>query len=1174
MTSTPPPRRALALFILGFLSCVGTAETQVVLPNFPDTNGPVYTTAVSGTKLYVGGDFTKINPFTTGGIPIEPATGQGHAGFPPVLGTVNSVVSDGLGGWYVGGEFTSIGGVSRLNLAHIVSDQTVSGWNPSPDGPVTALATDGSTLYVGGAFSHIGGAQRSAIAAVSLATGDVTTWNPSLPGPVSAIAVHGSSVHVVGSASNALYSGHVATLDAATGLTLGRDYTNGPLESVLWSGGTLYVGGSFTGFLTPRNVARIDGATAALTLDFPKVQGDVYAVAPDGNGGWFLGGLFSSVGGTPAANLAHVLADNTVADWDPNPDGVVKALAVSGSTVYVGGAFTSVGGAPRNRIAAVDASTGLSSGWDPNADGEVTSLAIAGNVVYAGGGFTTIAAQTHSHLAGLDATTGQPTAAPGTNDDVACLVVSDGILYAGGSFTSVGAETRVNIAALDAATGQVTSWSPAPLATDPICHEECIPCGPDACCGSYWVCDPGPFTSVWALAVVGSNVFIAGTFDQVGGLARSGLAALDVGTGAVSSFLPGVGGAPHEMAAGPGKLYLALPSFVDGQPSDVLLALDANSGAVIAWQPDIRGSVLALAVDGSTVCAGGTIYALDTPRNNVAAIDPVPTSVTDWNPSANGRVCSLSTDGSVVYAGGEFTAIGGESRNRIAALNPATGLATPWNPDAGGAAPPDGTLGVRTLAVNGGTVYAGGEFSVIGGQARKNLAAIDAATGQATAWDPQAVRAVKALAVGGSFVYAGGDLGQFCGLARMNLAVIDVQTGQLLPWVPNPNGVVRAMTVDGSTLYAGGEFTTIAGQARNFIASFDTGTEAITTWDPSADGAVQALLAGPGVVYAGGRFTGIGGQARHWLAALDPATGQATSWDPNPQNPDPSYPEVQGVRALALTEPILWAGGSFTSIGSVPTTNLAGIDASTGAAQHVFYPPWDNRYCCSPVTALSSTGALLYIGTAQRLHSGSIYGVISGWQPQVSGSGLSLVEANGTVYVGGQFSQVGNSVRNGIAAVNFNTEALIPWYPAMETGSQVASITQSGNRFYLGGSFTSLQGTRHNLAAVTTAVTDVPTLEEVATPAMVSLGPSLPNPSVGRSEIQFRTAKSGPVTLRIFDVAGREVRTLVEQSFASGPHRVTWDGMDRAGRDVATGIYFAVLRTEGAIKRMKIAVLR
>src|SRR5439155_14950427 len=88
-------------------------------------------------------------------------------------------------------------------------------------------------------------------------------------------------------------------------------------------------------------------------------------------------------------------------------------------------------------------------------------------------------------------------------------------------------------------------------------------------------------------------------------------------------------------------------------------------------------------------------------------------------PSAyGGEVYVLAMSGCTVYAGGYFTSIGGQALNRIAALDAATGAATAWNPNAND--------GVLALAVSGSTVYAGGYFSDIGGVGQSRISAIAA----------------------------------------------------------------------------------------------------------------------------------------------------------------------------------------------------------------------------------------------------------------------------------------------------------------------------------------------------------------------------------------------------------------------------------------------------------------
>jgi hypothetical protein len=100
----------------------------------------------------------------------------------------------------------------------------------------------------------------------------------------------------------------------------------------------------------------------------------------------------------------------------------------------------------------------------------------------------------------------------------------------------------------------------------------------------------------------------------------------------------------------------------------------------------------------------------------IAALDATTGAASAWDPNATvfGSVYTLTVSGSTVYAGGEFTFIGGQARHRIAALDATTGLASTWNPTVFGS--------VYTLAVSGSTVYVGGAFTFVGSQARSGIA--------------------------------------------------------------------------------------------------------------------------------------------------------------------------------------------------------------------------------------------------------------------------------------------------------------------------------------------------------------------------------------------------------------------------------------------------------------------
>src|SRR5438477_4441633 len=114
--------------------------------------------------------------------------------------------------------------------------------------------------------------------------------------------------------------------------------TNGAVDAMVRSGTLLYIGGDFTsvGPASGSGVP-INTSTGAAVTPFPKVTGLVFAVVPDGAGGWYVGGSFTQIGGMPRSNIARILASGAVSGWNPGADGDVRALGLYGSTLYAGG---------------------------------------------------------------------------------------------------------------------------------------------------------------------------------------------------------------------------------------------------------------------------------------------------------------------------------------------------------------------------------------------------------------------------------------------------------------------------------------------------------------------------------------------------------------------------------------------------------------------------------------------------------------------------------------------------------------------------------------------------------------------------------------------------------------------------------------------------------------------
>jgi hypothetical protein len=95
-----------------------------------------------------------------------------------------------------------------------------------------------------------------------------------------------------------------------------------------------------------------------------------------------------------------------------------------------------------------------------------------------------------------------------------------------------------------------------------------------------------------------------------------------------------------------------------------------------------------------------------------------------------------------------------------------------------------------------------------------------------------------------------------------------------------------------------------------------------------------------------------------------------------------------------------------------------------------------------------------------------------------------------------------------------------------------------------------------------TGATDVtPTLGQSS--AALTLAQNSPNPFRGTTSVRFAVPQEGPVSLAVYNVAGRKVADLVNGNLGAGAHDVSWNGTDRDGSRVASGVYLYRLTAAG-----------
>jgi Domain of unknown function (DUF5122) beta-propeller len=563
--------------------------------------------------------------------------------------------------------------------------------------------------------------------------------------------------------------------------------------------------------------------------------------------------------------------------------------------------------------------------------------------------------------------------------------------------------------------------------------------------------------NVRSTVVAGNTLYVGGDFSYVGPVTGHG-AAIGANTGAVDLGLPRVDGDVNAVAAdGAGGWYVG-GSFtsVGGATRSNLAHLRADGSVDGSWTPNPNGGVFGLALSGQRLYVGGVFTSIGgEARDRIAALDATTGQAAAWNPGAssdagiyNLGVYALAVAGSTVHAGGNFTTVGGQTRNGVAAIDAASAQVTAWNPGypkytvvddlvatattvfVGAAAPQTDPLSlpnpfvaaldsstaatnwqmnangrVYSLALSGGTLFAGGTFGTIGGQPRLNLAALDAATGAVAAWNPAPRYAVSALAASASTLYVGGRFPDVAvAQPRNNLAAFSLASLLLTDWNPGTGDEVRGLAVAGETVYAGGTFTIAGGMTRNFLAALDLTTGRATSFNPNLNGSVTAMVLTGDTMFVAGGFNRFGGAPRQYLAQFTLATGNPTAFAP----PGPDIPPYN---VLAVSETTVYVGGRFTRFLTSPPTfrsNLAAFDRRTGA--------------------------------------------VTSWNPDANAEVYALALSGSTIYAGGEFLDVGGQTRHRIAALDARSGRATAWNPGAEFGS-VNAIAVASAAVYAGGHF-------------------------------------------------------------------------------------------------------------------------
>ncbi len=661
----------LSLVLLGLSSI--NLNSQTLIANRLANNQPsgdIYGSVIVGDYMYAYGEFNFFGG-TEVGYGIEVSTNSATintANFPEVDGTVNVAIPDGSGGWYIGGDFEEVGGVSRDYAAHILSNGTVDAtWDPVFDSDVHTMVLDGDYVYVGGEFEDVDGTTRNYLAKIHKTTGVLdATWNPDANNDVEKILIDGSDIYVIGGFNN--------------------------------------IGGQSFEYIAKLNNSN-GNADAAWN---PAPDYDVEDIVLDGSYLYLVGG-FEEVDSEEIYYFARVNKSDGSLDtgFDLEIDYSVSSIAISGDYIYIAGEFEEVLGEERIRLAKIHKTNKtLDATWLPTSDGTINLIVIDGNDIYLGGSFYTIKGTKRQGFAKVNNTNGNVEAYNlkignsygGSKVNIYTIAINGTDMYIGGYFNYGNVKNATRLAKISMVDGTIDeNWN--------------------------WDFNGSP---IQAIATDGTYIYVAGSSGSIAPGINARFPRINILTGIPDEDWSGyASNTIYGLHVSGDYIYLGGGfTHVQGENGNIarnrVARIQLSTGNVDAWNPNANNTVQSFVVDGSDIYVGGQFTTIGgQSRDRLAKLNNT-TGAADatWDPGASSSVIAIDKDDDYVYVGGYFTTAGGQTRNRVARLNKTNGDAdATWNPN------PNGTI--RDIKINNGNIYIAGQFTEVGSSTISGVARLN-----------------------------------------------------------------------------------------------------------------------------------------------------------------------------------------------------------------------------------------------------------------------------------------------------------------------------------------------------------------------------------------------------------------------------------------------------------------
>jgi uncharacterized delta-60 repeat protein len=384
-------------------------------------NREIYSVALQPDgRVLIGGYFTTVNGTSRSYVARLSADGSFDTTFPGgptgLDHQVRSVTLQPDGRLLIAGAFTTVNGAGRNYIARLSADGSTdtsfgNGMTGTDDAVLATALQQDARVLVGGEFTTVNGVTRNHIARLNTDGSLDATFQNGMAGSnynVYAVAVQPDGrVLIAGNFTtvNGVSRGNIARLNA--GGSLDATFVNGMTGAnafisalALQPDGRIVIGGSFSTVngVARKNIARLN-ANGSLDTTFQAgmtgTDREVYALALQQDGRLLFGGVFASVNGVSRGHIARLNADGspdtTFQDGTLGADNLVYSVALQpDGRVIVGGSFTAIDGITRNGIARLNADGSVDRTFQDGMTGAndfVSSVAVQGDgrVLLAGG---------------------------------------------------------------------------------------------------------------------------------------------------------------------------------------------------------------------------------------------------------------------------------------------------------------------------------------------------------------------------------------------------------------------------------------------------------------------------------------------------------------------------------------------------------------------------------------------------------------------------------------------------------------------------------------------------------------------------------------------------------------------------------------------------------------------